>query len=109
MVIAVQCHSFFKSHVLYFLHFIENITLAKGLQASPDFQEVHGTHTKKANSPWQSEGTAALQLSSSPALVSLPGFPRAEILRFVCFLRKLVREETGATDKSSWHDVLCSP
>lgn len=82
---------------------LKNITLRRGPQASPDFREVHGTHTHmhKLKSSWQTEGT--------PALISLPGLRRAEILRVLCSLGKLVREETGANDRPSWHDMLCSP
>lgn len=42
-------------------------------------------------------------------LQSLPGFPRAEILRFGCVSGKLIREEAGANNRSSWQDVFSSP
>lgn len=82
---------------------LKNITLRRRPHASPDFREVHGTHMHmhKLKSSWQTEGT--------PALISLPGLRKTEILRVLCSLGKLVREETGANDRPSWHDMLCSP
>lgn len=102
LIIAVQCHSFsLKFCVLYFMHL--KISLWEGahrLHQTSEKSMAH-THMHKLKSSWQTEGT--------PALISLPGLRRAEILRVLCSLGKLVREETGANDRPSWHDMLCSP
>lgn len=94
----------FQNLVYYILYVLLKTSLRLGVCRLDQTSKKSMAHTQKKRA-----ALGRAKLSSSPALVALPGFPRAVILRFVCFLRKLVREETGASDKSSWHDVLCSP